>query len=106
MVFFSDTPQGLKLHIKGSPFQLKVWQALLRIPVGEFSSYRHIAEQIQHNNAQRAVGSAVGKNPIAVLIPSHRVIRENGIIGEYRWGRGRKIMLLAKEQTDQEGYHE
>ena len=99
MSFFSETPEGLNLHIKGTPFQLKVWQALLHIPEGEVSSYRHIAEQIQHHNAQRAVGSAVGKNPIAVLIPCHRVIRENGIIGQYRWGRGRKMLLLAKEQA-------
>ncbi len=97
MSFFSETPQGLKLHIKGTPFQLKVWQALLSIPSGKVSSYSHIADRIAHPNAQRAVGSAIGKNPVAVLIPCHRVIRENGIIGQYRWGRGRKMMLLAKE---------
>ncbi|MDO4640266.1 MAG: methylated-DNA--[protein]-cysteine S-methyltransferase [Neisseria sp.] len=102
MSFFNETPQGLTLHIKGTPFQLKVWQALLSIPSGQLSSYDEIAEQIDCHNAARAVGSAVGKNPIAILIPCHRVIKKNGIIGQYRWGRSRKMILLAQEFAKQE----
>lgn len=87
----------IPLHIKGTPFQLKVWQALLRIPAGSLSSYGDIAHAIGQPSAARAVGTAVGSNPLAVLIPCHRVIRESGIIGGYRWQRGRKMALLARE---------
>lgn len=100
--FFTETPQGITLHLKGTPFQLKVWQALLTIPRGHLSTYSQIAEQVANPNAQRAVGSAIGKNPIAILIPCHRVIRETGIIGQYRWGRARKMVLLAQEQASQQ----
>lgn len=99
---FHDTPQGITLHLKGTPFQLKVWQALLTIPRGHLSTYSQIAEQVANPNAQRAVGSAIAKNPIAVLIPCHRVIRETGIIGQYRWGHARKMVLLAQEQASQQ----
>lgn len=87
----------LPLHLKGTPFQLKVWQALLSIPAGKLSSYGELAAQIGKPTAARAVGTAIGHNPVAVLIPCHRVIRESGIIGGYRWQRGRKMALLAKE---------
>lgn len=100
MSFFGQNPQGICLRLKGTPFQLKVWQALLHIPSGKLSSYGEIAEYIGHANAYRAVGSAVGKNPVALLIPCHRVIKESGMIGQYRWGRGRKIALLAKELSE------
>ncbi|MDO5289925.1 MAG: methylated-DNA--[protein]-cysteine S-methyltransferase, partial [Pseudomonadota bacterium] len=89
--------QTLPLHLKGTPFQLKVWQALLRIPPGALSSYGHLAARLGQPRAARAVGSAVGANPVAVLIPCHRVIRESGVIGQYRWQRGRKMALLARE---------
>lgn len=84
-------------HLKGTPFQLKVWQALLQIPAGRLKSYGGLAADTGQANAARAVGSAIGSNPVAVLIPCHRVIRESGIIGGYRWQRGRKMALLAKE---------
>jgi AraC family transcriptional regulator of adaptative response/methylated-DNA-[protein]-cysteine methyltransferase len=96
-VFGGGTPDTVPLHLKGTPFQLKVWQALLQIPSGCLKSYGSIAAAIGQTNAARAVGSAVGSNPVAVLIPCHRVIRESGIIGGYRWQRGRKMALLAKE---------
>lgn len=89
--------QTVPLHLKGTPFQLKVWQALLQIPAGRLKSYGGLAADIGQANAARAVGSAIGSNPVAVLIPCHRVIRESGIIGGYRWQRGRKMALLAKE---------
>jgi len=85
------------LHIKGTPFQLKVWQALLAIPAGRLQSYGAVAQAAGSPKAARAVGTAIGKNPVAVLIPCHRVIRESGIIGGYRWQRGRKMAILAHE---------
>ena len=89
--------QPLALHIKGTPFQLKVWQALLNIPRGQLADYGTLAARIGHPKACRAVGTAVGSNPVAVLIPCHRVIRQTGMVGGYRWHRGRKIALLGKE---------
>lgn len=96
---FRCKPAGapLPLHLKGTPFQLKVWQALLTIPEGALQSYGQLAARIGQPSAARAVGSAVGANPVAVLIPCHRVIRESGVIGHYRWQRGRKLALLARE---------
>ncbi|MEC7118453.1 MAG: methylated-DNA--[protein]-cysteine S-methyltransferase [Pseudomonadota bacterium] len=90
-------PQQLKLHLRGSAFQLKVWQALLSIPDGQLRSYSQLAHGIDHANAQRAVGSAIGQNPIAVIIPCHRVIQSSGALGGYRWGLSRKINLLEHE---------
>ena len=89
--------QPIALHIKGTPFQLKVWQALLNIPSGQLADYGTLARRIGHPNACRAVGTAVGSNPVAVLIPCHRVIRQTGMVGGYRWLRERKIALLGKE---------
>ena len=88
---------SVTLHIKGTPFQLKVWQALLAIPAGRLQSYGAVAQAAGSPKAARAVGTAIGKNPVAVLIPCHRVIRESGIIGSYRWQRGRKMAILAHE---------
>ncbi len=85
----------IKLHLKGTPFQLKVWQALLEIPQGQLESYANIAKTIQMPTAQRAVGSAIGKNPIAYLIPCHRVIQSTGLFGNYLWGIDKKISLIG-----------
>ena len=85
------------VHLAGTPFRLKVWQALLEIPFGRVASYRDIARAIDAPDACRAVGSAVGANPVAYLIPCHRVIRETGVVGEYRWGRERKLAMLMWE---------
>lgn len=87
----------IKLHLKGTAFQLKVWQSLLNIPFGNISTYAGIAAAIDQPNASRAVGSAVGANPVAFLIPCHRVIRATGITGEYHWGANRKMAMLGWE---------
>jgi AraC family transcriptional regulator, regulatory protein of adaptative response / methylated-DNA-[protein]-cysteine methyltransferase len=89
--------QPLHLHLRGTNFQIKVWEALLRIPAGQVTTYGQIARRIGSPNALRAVGTAVGHNPIAVLIPCHRVIRKLGEFGNYRYGASRKVALLAHE---------
>jgi AraC family transcriptional regulator of adaptative response/methylated-DNA-[protein]-cysteine methyltransferase len=94
---FEQTDQRLRLHLRGTNFQIKVWEALLNIPLGSVATYEHIAAQIGNPNALRAVGTAVGHNPIAVLIPCHRVIRKSGEFGNYRYGSARKKALLARE---------
>lgn len=92
----SDSEQ-IKLHLKGTPFQLKVWEALLKIPEGNFISYSNIAESINKPSAQRAVGTAIGSNPVGFIIPCHRVIKSVGGIGEYRWGTERKMAIIGWE---------
>jgi AraC family transcriptional regulator of adaptative response/methylated-DNA-[protein]-cysteine methyltransferase len=92
-----QAPQPLGLLVKGSNFQLKVWEALLRIPPGSVATYQDIATAIGAPGAVRAVGTAVGENPVAFLIPCHRVIRKTGAFGGYRWGAPRKRALLAWE---------
>jgi AraC family transcriptional regulator, regulatory protein of adaptative response / methylated-DNA-[protein]-cysteine methyltransferase len=87
----------VKLHLKGTDFQLKVWETLLKIPMGKLSTYGNIAEQIQSPKASRAVGSAIGDNPVAFLIPCHRVIQSTGIFGEYHWGSTRKAAMIGWE---------
>jgi len=87
----------LRLHLRGTNFQLKVWEALLRIPPGAVTSYEGLAEQTGRPGASRAVGTALGRNPIAVLIPCHRVIRKLGEFGNYRYGTIRKKALLGWE---------
>ena len=93
---FKDTDK-IKLHLKGTEFQVKVWQALLKIPEGAMCSNNSIAQVINKPMASRAVGSAIGSNPIAFIIPCHRVIKSAGGIGEYRWGSIRKQALLGWE---------
>ena len=94
---FGGGGECITLHLKGTPFQVQVWRALLNIPQGSVQSYGSVAESIGRPRAARAVGTAVGHNPVAMIIPCHRVIRESGVIGDYRWGRGRKMALLAQE---------
>ena len=89
--------QPLHLHLRGTNFQIKVWEALLRIPPGQVTTYGQIAARIGRPTATRAVGTAVGHNPVAVLIPCHRVIRGLGQFGNYRYGAARKVALLAHE---------
>ncbi len=90
-------PQNLDLHIPGTNFQIKVWEALLRIPAGSVTTYSQIAAAIDAPRAARAVGTAIGSNPVAYLIPCHRVIRAGGTLGDYHWGRARKHSMLAWE---------
>ncbi len=87
----------IKLHLKGSPFQLKVWETLLTIPFGELTTYGEISKRIHSPKASRAVGSAIGKNPVAFLIPCHRVIQSTGLFGEYMWGAKRKTAIIGWE---------
>jgi len=89
----------LRLVLYGSPFQVKVWEALLKIPPGALTCYEAIAAAIGDARASRAVGSAVGDNPISYLIPCHRVIRKSGEISHYHWGRPRKIAMIGWEAT-------
>lgn len=87
----------LQVYLRGTNFQIKVWEALLQIPSGRVSTYQQIAEQVGRPGATRAVGTAVGHNPVPVLIPCHRVIRKLGEFGNYRYGAARKKALLGWE---------
>ena len=100
-VFKKSGQSPLRIHAIGSPFQVKVWNALLKIPPSALTSYGRIAESIGCPGASRAVGTAVGKNAISYLIPCHRVIRETGVVGNYRWGRNRKLAILAWEAKEE-----
>lgn len=94
----------IKLHLKGTDFQLKVWETLLKIPMGKVSTYGAIADKLQNPKASRAVGTAIGDNPVAFLIPCHRVIQSSGALGGYHWGMDRKSAIIgweaAKTETD------
>lgn len=99
-IFAGDRPtrqKPLTLLLKGTSFQLKVWQALLEIPAGALVSYGDIADYIGQPAAARAVGSAVSRNPIGFLIPCHRVIRKMGLVGSYHWGTTRKKAMIGWE---------
>jgi AraC family transcriptional regulator of adaptative response/methylated-DNA-[protein]-cysteine methyltransferase len=87
----------LHLHLKGTPFQLKIWESLLRVPEGELRTYSQLAEAAENGAAVRATGTAIGANPVGYLIPCHRVIRQTGELGQYRWGATRKAALLGWE---------
>lgn len=87
----------IKLHLKGTHFQIKVWETLLKIPMGQLSTYGNIAHEIENPKASRAVGSAIGSNPVAFLIPCHRVIQSTGAFGQYMWGAVRKTAMIGWE---------
>lgn len=87
----------IKLHLKGTDFQLKVWQTLLKVPMGQLTTYGTIADKIENPNASRAVGTAIGSNPVAFLIPCHRVIQSSGVTGGYMWGATRKTAIIGWE---------
>lgn len=95
----SNKVPSLSLHVKGTNFQLKVWRALLEIPAGEVTTYGAIATKVGDAKASRAVGTAVGSNPVSYLIPCHRVIRASGELGGYAWGVDRKRVMLARETS-------
>lgn len=95
---WSKLPE-IKLHLKGTDFQLKVWETLLKIPMGQLSTYGSIAHQIEKPNASRAVGTAIGSNPVAFLIPCHRVIQSSGMLGGYMWGNTRKTAIIGWESA-------
>ncbi|KAA6337357.1 Bifunctional transcriptional activator/DNA repair enzyme Ada [termite gut metagenome] len=101
--FFTDDWKSLKpikLHLKGTEFQLKVWKILLQIPPAELTTYNEIARRIGNPKASRAVGTAVGSNPVSFLIPCHRVIRSDGALGGYHWGLPCKISIINWEKQD------
>ena len=100
LAFFPKEPHQLaeiKLHLKGTDFQLKVWQSLLKIPMGQLATYGELAQAIEQPKAARAVGSAIGRNPVAFLIPCHRVIQSTGLLGGYEWGTLRKTAMIGWE---------
>lgn len=100
LLLFTDDwskPSKVKLHLKGTDFQLKVWELLLKIPTGKLSTYGAIAKQLDKPLASRAVGTAIGDNPVAFLIPCHRVIQASGGLGGYMWGETRKTAMIGWE---------
>jgi AraC family transcriptional regulator of adaptative response/methylated-DNA-[protein]-cysteine methyltransferase len=92
-----ENTEPIKLHLKGSDFQLKVWESLLKVPFGKLSTYGSIANEILKPKASRAVGTAIGSNPVAFLIPCHRVIQTSGNLGGYMWGTTRKQAIIGWE---------
>jgi AraC family transcriptional regulator of adaptative response/methylated-DNA-[protein]-cysteine methyltransferase len=110
--FFGKTgfpESALNLHVKGTPFQISVWETLLQIPEGELSCCSDVAKVIENPKALRAVGSAVGKNPIAFFIPCHRIVPAAGDFGNYRWGIERKVAMIGweavKSSKELKSYH-
>ncbi|MEG1555130.1 MAG: methylated-DNA--[protein]-cysteine S-methyltransferase [Bacteroidales bacterium] len=100
--FFTDDWNRLDpiiLHVKGTSFQLNVWEELLKIPIGNLVTYQDIAQKVEKSKAFRAVGSAIGKNPVSILIPCHRVICSSGKLGGFYWGINQKISLLQNEKA-------
>jgi AraC family transcriptional regulator of adaptative response/methylated-DNA-[protein]-cysteine methyltransferase len=97
---FKHRQEPVTAILKGTPFQIQVWKALLRIPKGGLATYANVANQIGRPNAQRAVGTAIGSNPLGFLIPCHRVINAKGIVGNYRWGTERKKLILGWEAAN------
>ena len=98
-IFDAASKKDLKLLVRGTKFQIKVWEALLKIPFGSVVNYQAIADIIKAPGAVRAVGSAIGVNPVAYVIPCHRVIRREGIIGQYHWGSARKSAIIGWEKS-------
>ncbi|MCG3120794.1 MAG: Bifunctional transcriptional activator/DNA repair enzyme Ada [bacterium] len=96
-------PQPLHLLLSGTNFQIKVWEALLKIPAGAVAAYEDIAARLGMSKASRAVGNAVAQNPIAYIIPCHRVVRKLGEFGNYRWGAARKKAMLGWEAAKRNG---
>ncbi|WOO42273.1 methylated-DNA--[protein]-cysteine S-methyltransferase [Rubellicoccus peritrichatus] len=100
---FEETPDfedGAELIVRGTPLQVAVWRELTKVPPGETVTYQKIAESVGSPSAVRAVGTAVGANPVSWLIPCHRVIRKSGALGGYRWGLVCKERLLESEGVD------
>ncbi len=95
--------QHISIDLQGTPFQVKVWKALLSIPPARLCTYKNVATMLGQPKASRAVGTAIGKNPIAYLIPCHRVIRQNGLLGGYRWGNHRKAAIIGYESIRMRG---
>ncbi|RMG89822.1 MAG: methylated-DNA--[protein]-cysteine S-methyltransferase [Candidatus Dadabacteria bacterium] len=97
---FGPEPREIRLWVRGTNFQVQVWRALLRIPPGAAVTYGDLAAALGRPGGARAVGRAVATNPVAYLIPCHRVLRADGRLGGYRWGEARKRVMLAREWTE------
>jgi AraC family transcriptional regulator of adaptative response/methylated-DNA-[protein]-cysteine methyltransferase len=93
-----DSAMDIPLNLIGTPYQVTVWNALRSIPIGATASYREVADKIGHPRAWRAVGNAIATNPVAIIIPCHRVLPSSGALGNYRWGAWRKSALLHREK--------
>ena len=98
-VFNVNSTDAINILARGTPFQIKVWESLLKIPFGRLASYETVAKFINNSKALQAVGSAIGNNPVAYLIPCHRVIRKAGNINQYRWGETRKKAIIGWESS-------
>ena len=98
-IFSSESKETLNLHLKGTPFQIKVWRALLSLPFGSVVSYGGLTQLAEAGQGTRAVASAVARNPIGYIIPCHRVIRNEGVIGQYHWGSERKASIIGWEKS-------
>lgn len=98
-IFQPSAQAPLTLHLKGTNFQIQVWRALLKIPFGGLTTYQGLAADLGRPTAARAIGNAVGRNPVGYLIPCHRVIRGSGKLGGYRWGLDRKTVILGWEAS-------
>ncbi len=96
-IFDFDHPKKIKLHMRGTDFQLKVWNELLKIQTGKLKTYQQIADEVGMPTAARAVGTAIGRNPVAYIVPCHRVVQSSGGFGGYMWGSNRKIAIIAFE---------
>ena len=101
----SSERRRLRAFVRGTPFQIKLWRALLRIPEGKLTTYGRLAAMIDLPRARRAVGTALGANPLAFVIPCHRVIRETGVLGNYRWDPIRKQAMIGWESSLQQRLH-
>ena len=95
----AEQTETMPLHVRGTDFQLNVWNELVQIPSGKLSTYKTIAENIGNPKANRAVGTAVGQNPVSYLIPCHRVVRTDGGLGGYHWGIEVKKKMLGMEKA-------
>lgn len=100
-VFDPSEQAKLPVFIEGTPFQLRVWEELRKVPFGHTISYVELAERVGRPEAVQAIAGAIARNPVSVLIPSHRVVKSSGDLGDYRWGIEVKELLLAWEQTPQ-----
>ena len=101
-IFSQDPAAPIPVHLRGTNFQIKVWEALMRLPPGELTTYQALAEQVRSPEAARAVGNAVARNPLAYLIPCHRVLQKTGHFGNYRYGSSRKKAILGWEMAHTE----
>ena len=101
-IFSSSPAAPIAVHLRGTNFQIKVWEALLRLSPGQVTSYQALAEQLHSPAAARAVGNAVAHNPLAYLIPCHRVLQKSGHFGNYRYGEARKKAILGWEMARME----